>query len=41
MFSEFDFSKKHEKSVATGKECEIGHEIVRLAIKLWDLASLK
>lgn len=34
MFLEFDFSKKHEKSVATGKECEIGHEIVRLAIKL-------
>ena len=34
MFLEFDFSKKHEKSVATCKEPEIGHEIVRLAIKL-------
>ena len=34
MFLEFDFSKKHEESVATCKECEIGHEIVRLAIKL-------
>lgn len=34
MFLEFDFSKKREKSVATCKECEIGHEIVRLATKL-------
>lgn len=34
MFLEFDFSKKREKSVITCKEREIGHEIVRLAIKL-------
>ena len=30
MFLEFDFSKKHEKSVANSWEREIGREIVRL-----------
>ena len=41
MFLEFDFSKKHEKSVANSWEREIGREIVRLTTKSWDLASVR
>ena len=41
FFLEFDFLRKHEKSVANSWEQEVGHEIVRLTTKLWDLASLE
>ena len=38
---EFDFSRKHEKSVANSWEREIGREIVRLTTKSWNLASVR
>ena len=41
FFLEFNFLRKHEKSVANSWEQEVGHEILRLTTKLWDLASLE
>lgn len=39
VFWSFTF-QKHEKAVANLWECDIGHEIMRLMTKSWNLASL-